>query len=355
MGNSTCRLQAVVDFAKTLPDLSPVLATGGFSQEPALTIANDVMTAMLALPDPWPWNRQKFPVFYTNSWQQDYALPGLTSIAWAENGITVDINSTSEPKAKCPIEANRDLPETSLQYGNPGQFCWLPNNLLIYGIWGGGNTGEGAQSNPGPGSVYGPLLNTTQSTVISQPANPLLQVKDPNGNLWVLTNALTAGAVLGQTEPNWPTNPVYATPTNPNVVATTIADGTGIWTAVNPYGQGVRLNPIPSQQGKVYQVRLFGQKQPVMFTSLSQFIEPIPDSYAAYFRRGFIAYAYMHAKDIKVQRKFESQQSLWMAALITASKSMDRERDNAGIYPTDAPMSTPGTGYIGPANPYWLG
>lgn len=355
MGNSTTRLQSIVDFTKTMPDLLAVMASGGFSQEPALTIANDVITAMFAPGVPWKFNRMKLPVFYTNSWQQDYALTNLNNLAWLEYGLLIDINSTTEPKNKYPLECNRDLPETAVQYGRPGQVCWLPNDQLLYGIWGGGNAGEGSLMNPGAGSVYGALTNSVSGAVISQPANPLLQIVDPNGNFWVLTNALTQSVTLGLVQPTWPTTVVYPTMNNPSVVATTQADGTGIWTAINPKGQGLRLNPIPSQQGKVWQARVFGQMRPPQFTSLSQLLDPIPDDYVPYFRRGFVAYAYMHSKDVKVQRKFETQQKLWMDSLMTATRSMDRERDNAGIYPSDTPMQQTGGTFIGPANPYFLG
>jgi hypothetical protein len=351
VGNSTTKLQSVVDFARTNPDLSPVLASGGFSQEPALTIANDVAIAMFAQPFNPKWNRIRLPYFYTNSWQQDYALTNTNNLSWLEYAILIDINSTTEPKDKYNLETNRDLPESSVQYGRPGQVCWLPNDQLIYGTWGGGNTGEGSQSNPGPGSVYGALVQTA----VSQPANPLLQIQDPNGNYWVLTNALTNGCVLGQTQPVWPTTVSYPTQTNPTAVATTVADGTGIWTAINPKGQGLRLNPIPSQQGKVWQGRVFGQARPPMFTSLSQTLEPIPDDFAGYFRRGFVAYAYMHSKDLKIRGKFQDQQKLWMESLITEMKATDRERDNTGLYPSDAIMPSPGSTYLGPANPYYPG
>ncbi len=354
MGNSTTKLQSIVEYAKTYPDLSPVLASGGFSQEPALTIANDVANQMFSVPYAPKFNRIRLPVFYTNSWQQDYALP-INNLSWLEYAILIDINSSSEPKDKYTLETNRDLPETSVQYGRPGQVCWLPNDQLVYGTWGGQNRGEGQASNPGPGSIYGALLNTTVGSVVAQPSNPLLQIQDPNGNFWVLTNALTQSVTLGLVQPTWPTNPVYPTYTNPGVTATTQADGTGIWTAVNPKGQGLRLNPIPSQQGKVWQARVFGQARPVPFTSLSQTIEPIPDDQAAYFRRGFIAYAYMHSKDAKIRAKFLDQQKLWMESLEQFKIKGDRERDNCGIYPTDAIMPSPGSTYLGPANPFYPG
>jgi hypothetical protein len=92
-----------------------------------------------------------------------------------------------------------------------------------------------------------------------------------------------------------------------------------------------------------------------MFTSLSQTLEPIPDDFASYFRRGFIAYAYMHSKDKAVRAKFEDAQRVWLTALQQSVQSVDRERDNAGLYPTDAIMPSPGSTYLGPANPYFPG
>ena len=353
-GNSTTKLQQIVEYAKTYPDLNVVLSSGGFSQEPALTIANDVMTQFLSKPFAPKWNRIRLPLFYTNSWQQDYALP-INNLSWLEYAILIDINSSSEPKNKYTLETNRDLPETSVQYGRPGQVCWLPNDQLVYGTWGGQNQGEGQASNPGPGSVIGALLNTTIGSVVSQPSNPLLQIQDPNGNFWQITNALTISRTLGLVQPTWPTNPVYPTYTNPNVTATTVNDGTAVWTAINPKGQGLRLNPIPSQQGKVWQARVFGQARPTPFTSLQQTIDPVPDDYASYFRRGFIAYSYMHSKDAKIRAKFLDQKQLWMESLQQFLQAGDRERDNCGIYPSDPCMPSPGSAYLGPANPFYPG
>src|SRR5258708_28780833 len=169
MGNSTTRLQQIVDHAKTYPEVNPVLNSGGFSQEPALTIANDVMVALLAQPFNWKWNRIKLPVLYTNSFQQDYAF-NVNNLAWLEYGIMVDINSTSQPKDKYTLETNRDMPETSVQYGRPGQVNWLPNDQLIYATWGGGASNEGILSNPGPGSVYGALpVTRPTASLLSRP------------------------------------------------------------------------------------------------------------------------------------------------------------------------------------------
>ena len=365
MPNSSIQLQAIVDYSKTLPELNAVLSTGGFSDQPARQIGNKVMIDILAgMPGrsgpPWKWNRVKIPPVYTNSWQQDYALNTVNNIAWFENGVIVDINSTSQPKTKYPFESNRDLAETDVQYGQPGQFCWFPNDQLIYGTWGGQNTGEGTLSNPGPGSVYGAILGTS-----SQAANPFTQIKDPNGNLWTLQptvafpNNLMASVTLGNTQPVWPTNPTYPTFQNPNAVQTianggVIQDGTAYWQAVNPKGQGIRINPIPSQTGRVWQLRTFAQMRPVQFANLQQTLEPIPDDFYTYFQNGFVAYCYMHSKDSKVSSKFGQFYQVWKDSLAQAIDSIDRERDNTGIYPGESIMQQGYQNYIGPANPYLI-
>lgn len=360
MPNSSIQLQAIVDFAKTLPELNPVLSTGGFSDQPARQIANKVMIDILAQSWPPKWNRVKIPPVYTNSWQQDYALNTVNNISWFENGLIIDINSTRQPKTKYPFESNRDLAETDVQYGQPGQFCWMPNDQLIYATWGGLNTGEGTLSNPGPGSVYGAILGPS-----AQAANPFTQVKDPNGNLWTLQptaaypNNLNANVTLGSVQPTWPTNPTYPTFQNPNTVQTIanggiVQDGTAFWQAVNPKGQGIRINPIPSQTGRVWQMRTFAQMRPVQFLNLQQTLEPIPDDFYTYFQNGFVAYCYMHSKDSKIAAKFSLFYKVWKEELEQALESIDRERDNSGIYPSECTMSQGYHNYIGPANPYLI-
>lgn len=354
MGNSTTQLQAIVDYCRTHVELNPVLSQSGFSQEPALTIANDVMVAMMAQPFNPRWNVQRFPVQYSNSWQQDYPS-NVVDIGWLETGIIFNINSTANPKNRYDLETNRFLAESSVQYGRPGQVSWVYNFNAIYGIWGGAALQEGSALNPAAGSVYGPLVG---ASVNAQPKNPLTQVVDPNGNFWTLIytpNFYTAGCTLGATQPSWPTTIQYPTLTKPNTVATTIADGTGLWTALNPNGFALRLNPIPSQTGVVWQIRAWYQKRPPQFTSLSQYLDPIPDDFVPYFRRGFVAYTYMHSKDKQVLAKFDRQQALWRESLMTYIRSGDRERDNTGLYPSEGIMNSPYIDYMGPANPYFPG
>lgn len=338
MANSTTSLQQIVSFCKTFPDLAPLVQTptGGAANQPALTVANDVMTEILSQVFNWKFNRFKLPLFYTNSWQQDYAL-NTVNLGWMDgDNVLIDINNTQLPKPIWPLQAVKDLPMTSSQYGMPGQVCWLPNDQLVYSTWPGANT-----------------TFTTPLGQNSMPSNPITQIQDPNGNFWVVT---TYG-VTGSVQPSWPTTPVYPTPAAPTATATTQTDGTVVWTAINPKGQGIRCNPLPPQTGVVYQFNLFGQYRPYAFsngpfTQLSQTIEPIPDDFASYFRAGFVAYMHDHSLDSKVRAKAPEMKLQWKAALMEARGKSDREADNAGFYPATSILQQPFQIFPGPAYPF---
>lgn len=356
MPNSTTTLAQIVAYAKTFPDISDVVQSpaAGSTLLPALTMASDVMIEMVSPANNYKWNRMnagnQFPFFYTNGFQQDYAIPGLVNLGWIEHGSLIDINNTAIPKPIWPLEVVRDLPITSAQYGRPSQVCWLPNDQLLYATWGAANTGNSTIGlNPGPNMVIGTLLG-----VYAAPINPLLQVADAFGNFWVVTTFGTTG-VVNPFASNL--NPVFPTSQNPNQAATTVTDGSVVWTAVNPKGMGVRCNPIPPQTGIVYQFYLTGQFRAFVFsngpfTTLQQTIEPIPDDYAKYFRDGFVAMCYAHSSDPRKRAKYQDMYQNWIKSMMNARQQMDRERENSGFYAASVVQSGPGDLYLGPAMPF---
>src|SRR5260370_34006756 len=109
MGNSTIKLQSIVDDGFRMGDIAPALASGGSSNEPALSIANDVITDMInGTPDGnpfnWKWNRFQPASFLTISHQQDYA-GNSTNIGYLEDCYAVDINNTTTGlKPRRPVE-----------------------------------------------------------------------------------------------------------------------------------------------------------------------------------------------------------------------------------------------------------
>ena len=369
-GNSTIRLQEVVDDASTLGDVSPALATGGLSQDPARSIANDVMQALInggpgGQPYNWKWNRYNLPPFPTISLQQDYFIPGLVNLGWLESAWAVNLNQTSVPKQKLALEVDKDLLVSNNQTSRVGKICWIPNSICMTGTWGqapsgptagfpSGQTtvtgpGQTGQQNPGPNVIYTNPIGT-----LVTPNNASTAIKDPYGNLWCLTTFGTCGS----TEPVWPTNPTFPTTRNPNILPTTVVDGTCVWTAINPQGQGIRLNPIPPQSGVVWLIQAVGQMKAPRFYSLKQYLNPLPDDWEWAFKQGFFAECFRRNPDPRVRAKYQQEKQWWLESLDKAVRQADREIDDFGFYPTSIIMDTGyGTQPINPAQPFgpWTG
>ncbi len=349
--NSSYILQDVVDITQANADLAPTLPVGGWSTQPAIQVANAVISSILlggpnGQPFNWKFNRFNVTPFPTISWQQDYFVANLVTLGWLESSWAIQFRNTSQPKPKFQMEVHKDLQVSYQQTGYPGKICWIPNRLAQTGTWGATeiSTPTG-QNNPGPNVVYTDPLATT-----NQPLNPITIITDPNGNFWTVTTYGTCGA----TQPIWTNPPVYPTLTSPTTVASTITDGTVVWTAVNPNGQGFRLNPIPPQQGVVWTVNPVAQARIVQFTSLGQSLDPLPDDLYQYFVDGFMAQCYRRSPDPKVRAKFPQEWSLWLRSLDMAVKTFDKEMDDFGFYPSSAGVMDTGmgTGWYGPSWPF---
>lgn len=363
---STITLQKIVNLVSSFGDVEPVLNKAGQSSSPALIIATDVMNAICSVNFPHKFNEFALPYFYTNSWQQDYALiytaqtapsgwsalssfgsslygeglygigpygaaniyPSVLNLAWLERGICIDINNTSFPKPYREVEVGRQLPAaTGANWnlsgggggGNPLFLVnFFPNINLYYGTWGETNNGTSSiGNNPVTGSVYTNPLGTG-----SMPDNPITQIQDGNGNLLVLTTYGQEGSAA----------PILP----PNSTAGTNVSGTGastIWSVVDPYGSGIRVYPVVSQTGSVWQFQLTGQMKPVRFTSLSQTLFPLPDEFEPNFRAGFIAQCYRYSPDSKVRGKFKDEWQLWLASLNDLRAKQDRELEENEFVP----------------------
>jgi hypothetical protein len=148
--------------------------------------------------------------------------------------------------------------------------------------------------------------------------------------------------------------PSFPTLAAPSTVATTVIDGTVIWSAINPYGQGFRIGPIPSQTGRVWGMRPIAQAKPVQYTSLESYITPIPDELYTYFLTGFTTLMGMRSADQKVRAKYQADYPLWIQSLDNAVRSGNREPDNFMFVPT-APIQQPAWGYACPRPDYPFG
>jgi hypothetical protein len=349
---STFTIQNMIDKVRVFGDIEPLFDKVGYSDQPSLTIATDVMTAICGTPFPHKWNQTQLPKFYTFSYQQDYALvnpdgSSVYNVEWLERGVAFDINNSSIPKPWVDVECGRSQPQRTGTFFNSGSMMQnpgfiansLPNSDLYYGVWGSPNVANPTLgNNPVAGSVYtNPLGN------ISQPANPISQIVDANGNLLVVTTYGTEGTTA-------PLAAINATPG-------TTCSGSGattVWTVVDPVGLGIRILQVPSQTGVVWQFCLVGQMPPMVFTSILQNLSPLPDKYEPFFRAGFIAQCYRYSPEAKIRAKFKEEWPLWLKSLSDMRVAQDRELEEYSFVPDRSIMSrgTTRTRFEGGAWPF---
>lgn len=362
---STYTLQNLFDDLVAKGDLNPGWDQSGDTVRPLINIANATMVAICGGEGmfPWKWNQFNLPLFLWNSWQQDYALvgqqgagptnggPSLTNLAWLQEGIAIDINNPSMPKPWSWVKVGRNQNRSSgayisnSAYKQPLCACnFLPNNELYYGTWGAAQTGtQSWGNNPQAGQVItNPLGNGS-----SMPNNPICQIQDANGNFLVLTGYGTLGS----------TAPVAPAASAAGVQATPGTGDTTVWTVVDPYGQGIRVSPVPSQTGTVWQINLVGQLKPTKFTAssslASQTLFPLTDDYYEIFLKGASAEAYSYNPNPKVRASHESAKQAWLQSIVAMRRQVDREPDMNRIKPSRSIIGSGGAGSGGNLGPFW--
>lgn len=314
----------------------PVLGASGYTEEPALSIANDLMQRILAENMNWKWNRQYVPSILTVALQQDYVTQ-VNDIGWLETGWRVDINNSTNngnlaPKPIFDMEAVRDLDQTSAQRV-PFQISFIPNQIAFLGQWYPNTSYQGG---------YG----------VSQiPISPIQQFRDENGNILYIDSTVLglninspgfAGqpitlpenspyGVSGSTQPSAPAN-------SPG--GTRVQDGTVIWTVADPDGYAMRISPLPAFSGLAWLITPVYQTKPPVLSTLQQTIDPIPPEFTYLFRRGFRAMLYEHAGSKLAAESYVK----WEEDLMVAVSSADRQQEECVMYPNESVMGG-GMGY----------
>lgn len=350
-GNQTYSptVQQVLNQLKSNPEFYNLLGgAAGYSTEPGLTLANEVMSRILAENMPWKWNREIAPPFLTVSLQQDYCTQ-LNDIGWLENGWLVDINNSTSnsngaPKPIRPLETVRDLTQTSAQ-SVPFQISFVPNYQAYMGLW---------QANTAYGCGYG---------VAQLPRSPIQQFIDANGNILYIDSTnlglnIESPGYTGTTIP-LPTFAPYGTSGSvqpaaiPNATAgTLVQDGSVIWTVADPQAYCLRVSPVPALNGLTWLVCTQFQQAPPILSTLQQNLYPIPYSMLYLFRAGLRA-ALTRENDLA---KGQAMYAEWEQVLMQAIRAADRQQEDNELVVQQGILSGPGqcNGWngIGAANPY---
>jgi hypothetical protein len=305
MGNSTITLAAMYDSvaSRGIPD--PRMGPSGYGDRLGLEIANAVMADLICDRFNWKWNSAVGAPFYTNSWQQDYPQPKQPAglIGWGEDCAMIDINNTALPKPMRNPKWRRQLSPTSMSGWLPENLCWMYNGDMTLGAW------------PGAGVTFYPLVGTGLAA-----QNPLMNMLDANGNIL----SVTAFGVTGGAAPQLPAN---------SAEGLTVVDGTVTWTCVSATSQGFRIDRLPSATGVVQKIIATYQLEPPIFANMAQTLNPVPDSYARYFRRGLEAECLSASPNPGDMKRGEAMKVDWLNAMMQSKKQGDRELNIYSLLP----------------------
>lgn len=309
---STLTGRAVVAYARTFKWTTPVLGVSGWADEPAVSFLDDIMKKIMAKANPWPWNEVVPAPFFTQPYQQDYPTSiSQNDLGWLQSAVMLDVNNvTPDSENLPPLQVVQRL----LPMWNPGvptKLAWLPNSSAQLASW------------PGAGTFF-------QNPLVSQGggpgSNPPTAIRDPNGNIQVVTTYGTTGS-----GPTWPDAGADA--------GATTTDGSVVWTVQDPNGVTFRLDFIASFGSNVWQIMPTFQAKAQPVTRLGQNFAPIPDDLSYLIKSGFLAYCYQQVDHAKFQIAYAE----WQAAIKEALGASDREDQEFGFYPADAIQSGSGT------------
>lgn len=320
---STWNGQRLLDYARLFPWTTPAIGVSGYAYEPTLTFLNEVLQRFMNKANPWKWNENKFPLFYTQPYQQDYPTSiSQNDLGWLQDAVMIDINNVTTSSQNIPPMTVVSRLQQAFVPGYPTKLCWIPNSMAITSTWPGTNV-------------------TFQNPLTSQGGgpggNPPCAITDPNGNIQVVT---TYGITGGST-PSWPAANAAA--------GTVTTDGSVQWTVQDPNGVALRLDRVASFGSNVFQINANYQGKPPVITTLKQLITPVPDDYIYLVKQGFLAFCYKQVDNAK----FQAELAQWLLDIKEAMGASDREDQEFGFSPVDSIQDAGETENNYPGWPGW--
>lgn len=332
MSQSTLTLQSVINLARTHVELMPLVNVGGFSNEPAVSIAQDVLSELLSPPFAWKFNRVQMGLFVTQQYQQDYQFAGATAFT-ANGGVGIGLAS-----ANAITESTNTVTVNTLDPHNfnAGDTVFMTGNTVA--AYNSTFTATPAAGSAWSGGWTILTTPTTKSFTFTHLSSGLA-----NSGSAGITNCgwLESATMVNMNDASpkqriWYLNAVRMLQVSsivffPNKVCVVSDDGAGILT--------IRLAGLPGPQPMG--VTLIYQARPAVPTDLSSTWAPFPDEYAFVYRQMFLAHAYRYSNSSRSEIEYQKAQANIMKAL----GANDREASEEFITPAN-PIS---------AGPNWTG
>lgn len=334
-GLSTISLQKIVNLAATHVDLMPLAGVGGYQDEPALSLCNDVLAELLCAPLDWKFNRIEMGMLVTVPNKQDYMFAGATaftlgssssgaaialatSSAISETGNTVTVSTLEPHRFKVGdtvyMTGNTDANYNSTFTDDGSTSSWsggwvitvVPNTRsfkFTHAL-----SGLGVSGAPGI-SDFGWLASASM-VELNNNSSPR--------NVWQLQAVREL--------------PVLSKVANPDKVAVYKDNGDGT--------VQLRFSYVPGTT--TWGANLVYQARSPLKTALTDTWAPFPDSFSNVYRQAFLYRAYRYLNNPRAEAEYAKMQQ----EIQRVMGADDREESEVHVTPTDALMDSMG---------YWSG
>ena len=280
----TVTLQSTVDLCRTHVDLMPLASVGGFSQEPALSLANDTLQELCAQPYDWKFNSKEYGLLTTHPARQEYLYAGAVAFVIGVGSASIGLADG----AAITMNGNEVTVKCLQPHGfTAGQTVYMTGNKVV-----GDDIYNSTRVDSANGGWTGGWVLTDTSDPKVFKFNHVLSNQAPSGALGITDLAWLESAVMYDTAAT-DANPFYRE--LEVVKSQKRTNSAGLPRKINMVSQSagiltLRLSHIPS--GVVWGITIRGQKKPPLKTDLTQTWSPFPDEFGFVYRQMFLARCY---------------------------------------------------------------
>lgn len=340
--NVTIKLQNVVNLASQHADLLPLAGVGGYSNEPALSLCNDVLEEALAAPTAWKFNRAEMGMFVTYPNRQDYLFAGAVAFTLGASSRGVGIGlKTSDVLTSAIVISGSQASVTCLQ---PHGFSV---GAVVYMFGNSSSFLNSVFTQNENSTTYSGGFTITGITTVNQPNDTFLFTLAGHGG--------TLDGSAGIADFGWLESGTIVEVNSNGSIQTTrqveaVHDLTPSWFVATPdkvcvlqdLGTGVlkiRFREVPGST--IWACNLVYQKQAPLKTALSDTWAPFPDQFSYVYRQGFLARCYRYIDSPKA----DNEDAKFQRAIAKAAGKDDVEASDQHVYPERSLMDN---GYLGP-------
>jgi hypothetical protein len=323
--SSTITVQSVINFSSAHTELMPLANVAGFTDEPALSLANDVLGEIMSPPFAWKFNRATMPLLLTSQNRQDYKFAGAAVFtlkgASVIGGVGIDLVSNNGITESGFTVTVKTLDPHNLTAGDP--FFMTGNTVAAY------NSVE------------------TITPTSSQWSNGWTVLAVIDAKTFTFTHAssgLANSGAPGITDFGWAEYATFVdelSTSSPRQVrhleaTRTLQPSSQVATpeqiSITESGTAgilsVRFNTVPSAAAFGVSV-VYQKKAPVLTAIAGATWAPVPDEYAFVVRQMFLASAFRYVGSARGEKEYEKAQ----LAISKALGRDDAETSNEFIAP----------------------